>query len=134
MLCFKKYMNRQIIVGSIVGLVAALLQSYGNAPSGNDSTIPDQTIMIIIAFGLIGGGFMAFTLLEERLKKRYFITKYIDLYSFFLAGTMFTGLLVFIQNQGASLKSSMFFSAYFFLAAGIGLFIGGIVKHARNKT
>lgn len=77
---------------------------------------------------------MAFPLLIERANKHYFISKYIDLYAFFLVGTQCVGLSAIFQYLDASWNSTIFFSAYFFTAAGIGLLLGRIVKNVSQKT
>jgi len=128
-------MNKQIIIGVIAGIVTGLPQSMGSGSIASTSDIPDQTILIIVAFGLAGGVWMSIALLKERIKQQYFFSKYIDLYTYILVSSLCIGPPIFIQYiDSANWQSNIFFSAYFFTSVCIGMFSGGIVKNVHKTT
>jgi len=127
--------GNKYIVAIIAAAATGLPQGINASPlQGMAEVIPADTVYIITAFGLIGGVLMAFGLIKERLKNKYFPSKYIDLYTFFVVGVLCIGLPIFFQNHGDDWQSSNLFMGYFFTAAGLGLLIGGALNYAIKRT
>jgi hypothetical protein len=122
-------MNVKILLAIVAAAITGLPQGISAKPLLKAPVIPETTIYIIIAFGLFGGIWMATCLIKERTKNDYFLSKYIDLYTYFLVGTFCIGLPIFLQNQEISWRSNILFNGYFFTASGIGLFIGGVINY-----
>jgi len=123
------------MVAIIAAMITGLPQGINASPlPGMSQVIPLDTVYVITAFGLIGGALMAFGLIKERSKNKYFLSKYIDLYTFFVVGMLCIGLPIFIQNYGVDWQSSILFIGYFFTAAGLGLLIGGVLNYVIKKT
>ncbi|TAK61706.1 hypothetical protein [Methylobacter sp.] len=127
-------MNSKILFAIVAAAVTGLPQGINAKPLLKAPVVPEVTIYIIIAFGLISGIAMAFNLIKERTHNKSFISKYIDLYTYFVVGVLCIGLPIFIQNQGINWQSNVLFNGYFFTAAGIGLVIGGGLNYVIKKT
>ena len=69
--------GNKYIVAIIAAAATGLPQGINASPlQGMAEVIPADTVYIITAFGLIGGVQMAFGLIKERLKNKYFPSKY----------------------------------------------------------
>jgi drug/metabolite transporter (DMT)-like permease len=127
-------MTRKYFFALIAAVATGLPQGIDAKPLlRTTGLIPLEMILIVSLLGLVGGAVMAVGLIKERSKNSFFLSKYIDLCIYFLVGVLCIGLPIFVQNFGAPWQSSIFISAYFLTAAGIGLLVGGAVFYAVKK-
>lgn len=123
-------MNIKILLAVVAAAITGLPQGINAKPLLKAPIVPETTIYIIIAFGLFGGIWMALCLIKERTKNEYFLSKYIDLYTYFLVGAFCIGLPIFLKNQEIYWQSNVIFNGYFFTASGVGLCLGGVLNYA----
>jgi len=129
------FIDNKKLIAILAAVITGLPQGINAKPLATMSPIvPVITIYIIIAFGLFGGGIMAIALLKERINKSFFLSKYIDLYTYFMVGSLCIAIPIFIQNTGLNLQDKTLFLGYFFAATGSGIVVGGAISNAIKKT
>ena len=129
------FIENKKLAAVLAAVITGLPQGINAKPLATMSPIiSPMTIYIVIAFGLIGGGIMAISLMKERINKSFFLSNYIDLYTYFMVSLFCVGIPIFIQNTGVNLQDKILFLGYFFTATGSGIVVGGAISHASKKT
>ena len=125
---------QKVLIAFVAGVLTGLPQGLDAQPLFNAPIIPTETISIILVFGIFGGIAMGVALIKERHKTQYRVSKYLDLYTYFLVGVLCIAIPTFIQNFHHGWQSNTLLTGYFFGSVGLGLLIGGAAWYAFDQT
>lgn len=118
------------IVGIFAGLALGLPQGMGELPAMIPKHAPLETLLTILVFGIVGGIAIGLNILFKSEAQGNYLAGYF----FFLTGVLSIGITKVIKNYSGNYLESFNMVSMFFISAGIGMLIAGLLKFVSNAA